>query len=499
MKTMPYSSLWEIINDAAARAPERAALTDGKTTLSYGELWRQGEQVARFLLQKGLAGKNLAIFTDKETSYGPLLLACTLTASPASPFEVNLPAGRLRKMAEKTAPAAILLTREELREKAAVWAGEAPLLSLEEMLAEDAGADEALPRTDSHDTCMLLFTSGSTGSPKAVMLSQGAVLFNALDFGRRLFPSLKHLGAVPPFSFVLSLSCLWGTWAAGGTVHLLPPHFFTFPPLLAGYIREKQLDTAVLVPSVMDFVAKAGVLTPDLPLRQIAYAGSPLAADTLRAWQDVLPEASCYQLYGLTETTSYVLTYEIPRPFLGERIPLGEPLPGIELELRWDGEKISREQTGVRGEICLSGPSLSRGYYGEPPFVHEGELFPTGDYAYYDGQGNLCYAGREDEMVKIMGCRTELGEIGEAAREAGASEAAALLEGGEILLFYTGEASEKELAALLRENLPAYMQPQRLIKLEKLPRTLSGKVDKPALREKAAALVSCGRSIYTGS
>ncbi len=480
---MPYHSLWEIVSDAAAKDPNRTALTDGKITLSYGELWRQGKCAAHFLTRHGLAGKNLAIFTDKETAYAPLLLACTLTASPASPFELNLPPGRLRKMAEKISPAAILLTREELRKSAKTWAGDTLLLSLEEVLAENTGADETLPRADSHDTFMLLFTSGSTGNPKAVMLSQGAVLFNALDFGRRLFPRLKHLGEVPPFSFVLSLSCLWGTWAAGGTVHLLPSHFFAFPPLFVEYTKEKRLDTAVLVPSVMDFVAKAGVLAPDLPLETIAYAGSPLSAATLRVWQEALPKASFYQLYGLTETTSYVLTYKIPRPFAGERIPLGEPLPGIDLRLLGEHGELLPEQTEERGEICLKGPILAQGYYGEGPLTEGDRLFHTGDYAYYDGQGNLCYAGREDEMVKIMGCRTELGEIGEAAREAGAAEAAALLEGGEIILFFAGETSKQELAARLRENLPVYMQPRSLIKLEKLPRTLSGKVNKPALRE----------------
>lgn len=480
---MSYHSLWEIVSDTAARDPNRAALTDGKTTLSYAELWRQGNCAARFLTAQGLAGKNLAIFTDKETAYAPLLLACALTASPASPFEVNLPPGRLRKMARKITPAAILLTREDLRGSAKKWAGETPLLSLGEILAEGTRADIALPRASGHDTCMLIFTSGSTGNPKAVMLSQGAVLFNALDFGRRLFPRLKHLGEVPPFSFVLSLSCLWGTWAAGGTVHLLPPHFFAFPPLFVEYIKEKRLDTAVLVPSVMDFVAKASVLTPDLPLATVTYGGGALSVATLKVWQKILPRVTFYQMYGLTETAAHVLSYEIPRPFAGERIPLGKPMPGIELRLLGEHGEILREQTEERGEICLRGPILAQGYYGEGPLAGGDRLFHTGDYAYYDGKGNLCYAGREDEMVKIMGCRTELGEIGEAAREAGAAEAVALLEEGEILLFYAGEASEKELAALLRENLPAYMQPRKLIKLENLPRTLSGKVDKPALRE----------------
>ena len=480
---MAYDSLGDIIREGALRHPERLALTDGKSSLAYGELWQQGCAVARCLLERGLAGRNLAILTDKETAYAPLLLGCALTGSPASPFEVNLPAGRLRKMAGKISPAAILLTRRELGKEAGKWAGDIPLLPLAEMLQEGEEKETALPQAGASDTFMLLFTSGSTGNPKAVCLSQSAVIFNALDFGRRLFPEVENLGQVPPFSFVLSLSCLWGTWAAGGTVHLLPPLFFTFPPLFTGYCKEQKIDTAVLVPSVMDFIGKAGVLTPDLPLRRIAYAGSPLSPATLRTWQEALPEVDFCQTYGLTETTSYVLSYEIPRPFAGERIPLGAPVPGMELQLRGESGEITPQQEGVRGEICLRGPALSSGYYGETPFPGEGSFFPTGDYAYYDGQGNLCYAGREDEMVKIMGCRTELGEIAEGALEAGAAEAAALYEGGEIILFYAGQVPEQELSAHLQETLPAYMQPQKLLRTEQLPRTLSGKVDKPALRE----------------
>ena len=234
---MEYSSVAEIAARGAERYPERIAIEDGKESLSYRQLFEEALAIGRALSAGGFGGQPLAVCTKNEARYAPLLLGAALAGAYPSPFELSLPPRRLKKMAEALSPAALLCPEEGLQ---ADWAGQLPVLSYRGLLAEGkAAGDIDLPGFGGEELFLLIFTSGSTGTPKAVQLNHRSVILNALDLARRRMPELRHLGAQPPFSFVLSLTCLFGTWLAGGTVHLLPKMLFAFPPMLLNYMKER--------------------------------------------------------------------------------------------------------------------------------------------------------------------------------------------------------------------------------------------------------------------
>jgi amino acid adenylation domain-containing protein len=361
----------------------------------------------------------------------------------------------------------------------------------------------------SADIAHILFTSGSTGAPKGVMITHA----NVIHFVEW---AVRHFGLGPqdrvsghsPLHFDLSTFDVYGALSAGATLYPIPPEANLLPHKLAELIQCEELTQWFSVPSILNHMAKLDVVREGAfpSLRRLLWCGERFPTSGLMYWMRRLPHVEFTNLYGPTETTIASSYYPVPRcpDDKREEIPIGQGCDGEEL-LVLDAQLRPLTQ-GEIGDLYIRGPGLSPGYWRDrertaasfipDPFSGKpgDRLYRTGDLARLQDGGSLVLVGRADSQVKSRGYRIELGEI-EAALDgiAELQESAVVavgsdgFEGNVLCCAYVPRAGGEIAPILLRQRLaqvlPPYMLPSRWKRLDRLPLNQNGKTDRPALRE----------------
>ena len=520
--------LQERIHDQAQARPTALAVIGTQSRLTYGELEAAANRLARLLLHLGCRrGDRVALLAPKGPAAIVGLLATLKAGAAYVPLDPAGPAERLARMLEAAdcsfllaGSATTALLRDTLdcatlaRRPQIGWLdsgdlsapGEVPGFGVRELEAFEASAPPATGTPD--DLAQLLFTSGSTGLPKGVMIAQSSILA-FLDWAR------PHFGIAPtdrmsqhaPLHFDLSTFDIFGALTSGAELHLVPPALGLLPHKLAKFIREARLTQWFSVPAALTLMAKHNVLQEgDFPeLRRVLWCGEALPTPTLMHWMSRLPHARFTNLYGPTEATIASSHYTVPRCPLDEReaTPIGAACAGEELMVL-DGA-LRPLPMGETGELYIRGAGLSPGYWRDAEKTRaaflaypggagpQDRIYRTGDLAWRDAAGCFHFVGRVDTQIKSRGYRIELGEI-EAALQAlpGLAESAVVaipgdaFEGWTICCAYVPAPPAEPPPARVRESLsklvPSYMLPTRWLRCDGLPRNGNGKVDRPQLR-----------------
>ena len=343
-----------------------------------------------------------------------------------------------------------------------------------------------------------MFTSGSTGIPKGVTACHRSVidyiehLSEALGFDENIV-----FGNQAPLYMDACLRELFSTIKFGASAYLIPKELFMLPVKLVEFLNEYRINTVCWVVSALTMISALGTFETVIPehLRLIAFVSEAFPVKQFQKWKEVLPDAKYINLYGPTEGTGVCCYYIVDREFEpGDVIPIGKPFKNTEILLLNDQNE--RAKSGESGEICIRGASLTLGYYNNPektkevfvqnplnPFYPE-QIYRTGDIGRYNDRGELEFISRRDYQIKHMGHRIELGEIETNVNAMDGIKAAGCVYDkvkSKIVLYYTGEIDEKTLTVGLKEKLPRYMLPSRIIRLEKMPYTANGKTDRMAL------------------
>jgi amino acid adenylation domain-containing protein len=392
------------------------------------------------------------------------------------PLDPASPAARLQKIIDACEPRLVLTP-------------DAPVV--------DGDCDAPLEPTRSpEDAAHILFTSGSTGVPKGVVITHANVMA-FVEWGLAHFglDETDRVSGHTPLHFDLSTYDIFGAYAAGAELHLVPPETALLPHRLARFIRDAGLTQWFSVPSLLNYLAKADALAQgDFPqLRRVLWCGEVLPTPALIYWMQRLPHARFTNLYGPTEATIASSYYDVPAcpESPATHIPIGCACGGEELLV-------------VDGELCIGGAGLSPGYWRDPAktaaaFVPHPEragerIYRTGDLGRQRPDGLFELIGRADTQIKSRGYRIELGEI-EAALGTlpGLRESAVVAiptDGFEQWLIccayvpLPGAAvTPAALRAALARLVPGYMLPGRWEELDALPRNANGKVDRPRLRQ----------------
>ena len=492
----------------AARTPDAVALTFEDTRLTYGVLDARANQVAHALRAAGVGpGVRVGLFVERSAEMVTGLLGILKAGGAYVPMDPAYPAERLGFML-RDAEIPVLLTEASLRDT--LPAHGARVLSLDGDAAAIAREPAGAPRDDDADAerlAYVIYTSGSTGRPKGVRVTHGNVLrlFDATaDWFRTGADDVWTLFHSHAFDF--SVWELWGALLQGGRVVVVPYHTSRSPEGFRALLAREGVTVLSQTPSAFRQLIAADATAGGTPLalRWVVFGGEALETQALRPWMDRHGDEAptLVNMYGITETTVHVTWRPLRRADLDlPGSPLGVPIPDLSLHLLdAHGEPVP---VGVPGEICVGGAGVALGYLNRPeltaerfvrdPFAEDADarLYRSGDLARRREDGELEYLGRMDQQVKIRGFRIELGEI-EAALAAlpAVHEAAVVVRedapGVRRLAAYLVPAGgalppAAELRAALSARLPDYMLPAVFVRMEALPLTGNGKLDRRAL------------------
>jgi len=511
---------------SANRQPEAPAIVDGETTLTYGQLDEASSRLARLFQEHGcVRGDRVCLLLPKSPEAIVAMLAALKAGCAYVPVSPSGPAARVARILSSCEPRLLILTgavRPLLDEVFST--GAAPPLGVgtlepaaiagERFRTLFCGADLAATRGDpaprnctSSDAAHILFTSGSTGEPKGVVITHQNVLC-FVDWANAYFGAGEgeRWSGQTPIHFDLSTYDIYGAIHAGAALHLVPPELGMMPKRLSAFIREARLTQWFSVPSVFNYMAKFdAVAQDDFPsLRRVLWCGEVLPTPTLIYWMQRLPHASFTNLYGPTEATIASSYHTLERCPEDPRapVPIGRACGGERL-LVLDAERRPVPQ-GSNGDLYIQGAGLSPGYWRDPektaaaflPHPDEpGErIYRTGDLASVGPDGLFHFHGRADTQIKSRGYRIELGEIECALQTLPLLKECAVVaidlggfEGALICCAFAplegAHVTPIELRSLLARLLPAYMIPARWLALPALPKNVNGKIDRPRLKE----------------
>jgi amino acid adenylation domain-containing protein len=493
----------EVIRAHAARDPHAPALFAPGTTVSFGDLERGSNRLARLLRANGVGHETpVGVLTDHTLDAVAPLLAVLKAGGVYLPIHPDTPADRIAYVL-RDAGAALVLAQAGMHDL--LPAGGPPVITLDASWNAPAGEAEDAPLENvatPGSTAYLIYTSGSTGLPKAVVVPHGAAAAHLREVAAAYGHTPADRGLVfAALAFDQSVEDILAPLAAGGSIAFRDPGLWT-PAELAERVESLGI-TAMNLPTpywnhlVCDREAAARLKSA---LRAVIIGNEPLQPATVRAWDEVPGQAVVINGYGPTETvvTSTLLVLPEERdPTWGASVPIGRTVGARRAYvLDGAGEPVP---VGVPGELCVGGPELARGYLRRPALTAEkflpdpfsgvpgARLYRTGDRVRWRGDGTLEFISRMDQQVKIRGFRVELGEIEAVLRtHDGVREccvAAREDAPGEkrLVAYVVGEASADELRAHLRRGLPDYMVPSAFVAMDALPLTRNGKVDRRVL------------------
>ena len=523
--------LQSLLTESATRFPEKEAVRFEGQGLTYAQLDTLTNQVARTLWAAGVQrGDRVGIYLHKSLASVISVFGILKAGGVYVPLDPNTPARRLAYITRNCEVKVLLTSTEKLSNVAEFFEADTPLQTLvlskagtpadvalpgdvkviawDEVTAQDGEpvADVGVIETD---LAYILYTSGSTGEPKGVMISHRTI-FTFVNWCYATFHMTEADRATShaPLHFDLSTFDLYVTIKAGGTVVLVPEKLSVFPVLLADLLENERITITYLVPSILALLFNYGRLKHhDLPaLRAILFAGEVFSIKYLRQLVQAVPHAAYYNLYGPTETNVCTYYKVQPRDLAPERtqpVSIGKACENIEVFAVDDqGRRVT--QPGVEGELWVRGSCVAQGYWGDPektaknfvrntlqPHFQE-TAYRTGDLVVLDeDRVNWIYIGRRDHMVKSRGYRIELGEIEAALYGHPAVKEAVVVAipderlGSRLKAYVVpmeaNHLTADDLQAHCRERVPPYMIPEKIEFLEGLPKTSTGKVDRPLL------------------
>jgi amino acid adenylation domain-containing protein len=525
---MTQPLLQTLVTAQAELRPDTPALVLGAQTVTYGQLEAWSNQLARLLQQAGCErGDRVCLLIPKSIPAIVAVLATIKADCIYVPMDISSPAARLQVMIETceaklliTTPAAATRAKEVLAglrtplrigwlDASAPPEGLPAVFTWSDLGAMPAGALEY--RNASGDTAHILFTSGSTGIPKGVMITHSNVE-HYVRWAARYFdyqPGDKVSGH-PPLIFDLSTMDIYTTLSTGATLYLVTPEMSVLPNKLAEFIRKAELTQWFSVPSLLNYMAKFDVIRQDdFPaMKRLLWCGEAFPTPALMHWMKRLPHVQFTNLYGPTEATIASSYYTLPACPADEAamVPIGGACEGEELLVL--DEALNPVADGETGDLYIRGVGLSPGYWRDAEKTNQmflpnprqpgDRIYRTGDLA--SKRDGLFYLhGRADSQIKSRGYRIELGEIERALHSIeGLKESAVVavdmggFEGATICCAYSvndGVALPvPELRQKLSAKLPAYMVPAQWLQLPVLPQNSNGKIDKKNLKEQFLAM-----------
>ncbi len=520
-------TLSQLLSETAAKLPDQTAIVFQDAQIDYKTLDNRSNQVAHALKRQGVRrGDRVGIYINKSIPAFISIFGILKADAVYVPLDPWAPPKRLGYIIKNSGIRCILSAGDKMNLVAKMVDAESPLERV--LLTDDTPFGASLPGLElvpwdavlaeagttparqsiETDLAYILYTSGSTGEPKGVMISH----LNAFTFVNWAFETVQirpsdRVSNHAPLHFDLSIFDIFATVKGGGTIYPVPTQIAKFPFKLAEFIAQNQITVWYSVPSAWVHMLTHGKLeTFSYPhLRTIIFAGEVFPVKHLRHLMTRFPHADYYNWYGPTET-NVITSYKVEH--LDETdtqpVPIGKACDNMEVfALTEEGKAVSAP--GEVGELYGRGSGVALGYWNDPEktarlFVrnplqphYDDRTYRTGDLVRLDENGNYIYLGRRDHQVKVQGYRIELGEIEtallnhpdvlEAAVVALQNEQQSTYLKAFMVLKNGGSMELSEVRRHCAGFVPRYMIPEQFEFLDRLPKTSTGKTDKKQLMQ----------------
>ncbi|MCP4132711.1 MAG: amino acid adenylation domain-containing protein, partial [bacterium] len=516
------TSIQEIFENQVSINPHNTAITGfsystgSQIDLSYDELNRKSNQLAHILIKKGVTTDTVVgILLDRSIELVISILAILKSGAAYLPLAPGYPEEKITSIINNSRLSLILTAREIDRNKPGT-----ETIFVDNPAGNREQEENPCAPSSPESLAYVLYTSGSTGEPRGVMIEQGSVI-NRLSWMQKKWPLGREDSILVKSAVtfdVLTMEIFCGL-LYGARLYILEKDGEREPFTLLKAIKNEKITYIHLVPSLLnvllDYIQDHIENHIDLAsgLKRVSVGGEELPASVAKKFKKVLYKkngTTLHNLYGQTETTidvtSYDIDFDTPLDTSGNSIPIGKPIDNIKIYIiDKNNNKIS---PGDKGELCISGMGLARGYLANPeqtrekfipnPFSHESPehqtLYKTGDIVRELRGGNIEFLGRKDNQVKIHGYRIELEEI-EAVLAGFETVREAVVTAGNhehLCAYISGKAAKEEIKSYLAKKIPRYMIPSYYVFLEAFPRLSNGKINRKALPAPGPKIAAAG-------
>lgn len=503
--------------------PSKIVASDGQNRLTYKDLILQSNKLARCLIQHKVTNKgSIILCMNRSVEYIIAMIGILKADAVYIPIEARTPKHRRNRIIRDCKPYAIICDNNTSQTILSDETSEIPplliVINTDKPPPQQKKAviltkehlnmfEESFPdyKNSEDDVACVLYTSGSTGDPKGVMITHR----NIDEYIRW---ALEHIGigendrilCTAPFYFDMSLFDVYCSLRAGATMCIATERVLLFPKQLIEFAESENVTVWKGISSLLMYIVRTGAISSEnLPtLRTIIFGGETLHSKYLIEWMRTFPKKTFYNVYGPTEATGVSLYYRVDNmpKTSDDCIPIGKPCENTEVFLLDDDNKPV--PPGQIGELCIKSVCLAKGYLNDPQKTNQsfidnplnpgqGErIYKTGDNARRRKDGNYEFIGRRDAQVKFLGYRIELSDIEQAlvsidgVHDAGALLVESIRTGLNELIAYAEIDDEITIGNILSEvknRLPHYMVPKRLYRIDYIPRTDRDKIDRFAL------------------
>ncbi len=495
------TSILNRLNRTSVKYADKVMFKDEHSQITFGEFNALTKSVGTFLARKVPCGAPVAVMSGRHVLTPSCFLGAVRAGCFYAPIDGDMPRTRLNQILGVIKADYMLVDKAHLETAQALdFHGE--IIVFEDI--RDTEPDEALLEERSATLTLtsplyVIFTSGSTGVPKGVITSHQSLMCYIDAVAKVLsIDDTDTLGNQSPLDYIAAVRDIYLPISFGANTYIVPKNEFAVPTALFDTLNREKITALCWSVAGVELPAKLGAFDVSKPeyLKKLCFSGSVMPCKYLKIWQEHLPDVLYVNQYGPTEATASCTYYVVKEKVNDDTVlPIGKPYDNYRVMLL--NEDNTPTPQGETGEICVSGPILALGYYGNPEQTEKSFMqnplndnyreliYKTGDLGHIGEDGTLYFHGRKDRQIKHLGHRIELGEIEETAKKVdGVLDCCALYhkDKATLYLFYTGEATSKDIVLYFRQNMPAFMVPRKLVNLEALPTLPNGKLDMQALK-----------------
>jgi len=501
-------NLPQLFIDSKNKYPKRICLQDDHGEYTYENVYENAIKLAGKISDlSGSSSTPIAILVKKNKDIPLLILAIMFSGNIYVPLDVNMPRIRLKKIL-KTLNPSLIIHDDGLRNKDLTYPKMNFIDFKNELMRKIMSRKlekfvlSKIKAVIDVDPAYIIFTSGSTGHPKGVTVSHGSVI-DYIQWAQKTFKITPKdsFASQAPFHFDNSVLDIYLSFISGAKLCIPDEMIFIFPKQILEYLAINKITAIFWVPSVIVNIANSELLPKyNLRLKHVIFAGEQMSVPHINKWVKALPEAIFANLYGPTEVTVDCSYYLFRKPYKGKILPIGVPCSNCELLIiKSDGDTPEVDEPG---ELHVRGKCLSLGYWNNKKVTNDAFiqnpshsnykdlLYKTGDIVKKDSKGLIYFLNRSDSQIKHMGYRIELGEIEASAIKIKAINNCAVLYDEihqKIVMFYVPKKlsyKENEIRKNLAKELPKYMMPRELKKMEQMPLNSNGKINRKFLAKK---------------